>query len=193
MWGTPTSNWDGMGFFVGSGRIVIHFLRSMELTSTTRLSFAHLHQISDANQYACKAHLNFFNEDLREAVTHICLALAVQYFLLLSASLCWPFLQHWPQTKRIFRFDGPNVLGALGNFCRDKRLLLQHIQQKKLKSLYIQMWSETDVKERRLSVLHYTKVPNVTWVSWELVSMHQNIFASCTILSCVMPVKAPPN
>lgn len=42
--------------------------------------------------------------------THVCRALAVQYFLFLSASLSWPFLQHWPQTNIIFRFGGPNLL-----------------------------------------------------------------------------------
>lgn len=42
--------------------------------------------------------------------THVCLALAVQYFLFLSASFSWPFLQHWPQTNIIFRFGGPNRL-----------------------------------------------------------------------------------
>ena len=51
----PTSNWDGMGFFVGRGRIVVHFLRSMELTSTTRLSFDHLQHRSDEIHYADQA------------------------------------------------------------------------------------------------------------------------------------------
>lgn len=41
---TQTSNWDGMGFLVGSGLTVVHFFLSWELTSTTRLSFAHLIQ-----------------------------------------------------------------------------------------------------------------------------------------------------
>ena len=45
--------------------------------------------------------------------TYVCLALAEQYFLFLSASLSWPFLQHWPQTNIIFRFGGPNLLCAL--------------------------------------------------------------------------------
>lgn len=39
-----TSNWAGIGFLVGSGLTVVHFLLSLELTSTTRLSFAHLKQ-----------------------------------------------------------------------------------------------------------------------------------------------------
>lgn len=33
-----------MGFLVGSGLTVVHFFLSWELTSTTRLSFAHLRQ-----------------------------------------------------------------------------------------------------------------------------------------------------
>lgn len=45
--------------------------------------------------------------------THWCLALAEQYFLFLSASLSWPFLQHWPQTNIIFRLGGPNLLGTV--------------------------------------------------------------------------------
>lgn len=49
----------------------------------------------------------------RPVNTHVCLALAEQYFLFLSASLSWPFLQHWPQTNIIFRFGGPNLLCAL--------------------------------------------------------------------------------
>lgn len=51
----------------------------------------------------------------RHPNTYVCLALAVQYFLFLSASLSWPFLQHWPQTNIIFRFGGPNLLSALGS------------------------------------------------------------------------------
>lgn len=42
--------------------------------------------------------------------SYVCLALAEQYFLFLSASLCWPFRQHWPQANIIFRFGGPNLL-----------------------------------------------------------------------------------
>lgn len=41
---TLTSNWDGIGFLIGSGLTVVHFFLSWELTSTTRLSFAQLRQ-----------------------------------------------------------------------------------------------------------------------------------------------------
>lgn len=50
---------------------------------------------------------------LRLCNTHVCRAFAEQYFLFLSASLSWPFLQHWPQTNIIFRFGGPNLLCGL--------------------------------------------------------------------------------
>lgn len=40
--GGGTSNWDGMGFLVGSGLTVVHFRLSWELTSTTLVSLAHL-------------------------------------------------------------------------------------------------------------------------------------------------------
>lgn len=42
--GGGTSNWDGMGFLVGSGLTVVHFRLSWELTSTTLVSLAHLRQ-----------------------------------------------------------------------------------------------------------------------------------------------------
>ncbi len=45
-----TSNWDGMGFLVGRGLTVVHFFLSWELTSTTRLSFAHLRQKDKKNE-----------------------------------------------------------------------------------------------------------------------------------------------
>lgn len=115
-----TSNWDGMGFLVGSGLTVVHFFLSWELTSTTRLSFAHLRQ-KDRN-WVSGIGLNCFAYQFtscpqvmpsRFCNTHVCLALAEQYFLFLSASLSWPFLQHWPQTNIIFRFGGPNLLCAL--------------------------------------------------------------------------------
>lgn len=40
--------------------------------------------------------------------THGCLALALQYFLFLSGSVSWPFLQHCPHTNCILRLGGPN-------------------------------------------------------------------------------------
>lgn len=39
--------------------------------------------------------------------TYGCLAFALQYFLFLSGSLTWPFLQHWPQTNFIFKLSDP--------------------------------------------------------------------------------------
>lgn len=41
--GGSTSNWDGMGFLVGSGLTVVHFRLSWH-TSTTLVSLAHLRQ-----------------------------------------------------------------------------------------------------------------------------------------------------
>lgn len=118
----PTSNWDGMGFFVGRGRIVVHFLRSMELTSTTRLSFDHLQHRSDEIHYADQAHYSNCPEMVSgERTTHECLALAVQYFLFLSASLTWPFLQHCPHTNCIFRFGGPNLFSGVVNCWNDTK------------------------------------------------------------------------
>lgn len=110
-----TSNWDGMGFLVGSGLTVVHFFLSWELTSTTRLSFAHLRERQELSFWRslyCPVSCPQFMWS-RFGNTYVCLALAEQYFLFLSASLSWPFLQHWPQTNIIFRFGGPNLLCAL--------------------------------------------------------------------------------
>lgn len=104
-----------MGFLVGSGLTVVHFFLSWELTSTTRLSFAHLRERQELSLWRSPYHLISCPQFMcsRLGNTYVCLALAEQYFLFLSASLSWPFLQHWPQTNIIFRFGGPNFLCAL--------------------------------------------------------------------------------
>lgn len=55
----------------------------------------------------------FLDERMRR--THGCLALALQYFLFLSGSMTWPFLQHWAHTNCIFRLAGPNLRRAGGS------------------------------------------------------------------------------
>lgn len=106
-----------MGFLVGSGLTVVHFFLSWELTSTTRLSFAHLKETHVVMYWIALLLLSFHLLSsvmcARLCNTYVCLALAEQYFLFLSASLSWPFLQHWPQTNIIFRFGGPNLLCGL--------------------------------------------------------------------------------
>lgn len=67
----------------------------------------------------------------RHPNTYVCLALAVQYFLFLSASLSWPFLQHWPHTNIIFRFGGPNLRGAFGSCRSDSRDSLKSVTEYK--------------------------------------------------------------
>lgn len=39
-------------------------------------------------------------------LTHLCLALAVQYLRFLSGSFTWPSRQHWPHTNFIFKLRG---------------------------------------------------------------------------------------
>lgn len=43
-------------------------------------------------------------------LTYGCLAFALQYFLFLSGSLTWPFLQHSPQTNFIFKLSVPDFI-----------------------------------------------------------------------------------
>lgn len=135
---TLTSNWDGMGFLVGSDLTVVHFFLSWELTSTTRLSFAHLSEKGTPSHDV----LNWLHlfPYLKHLNTHVCLALAVQYFLFLSASHSWPFLQHWPQTNIIFRFGGPNLLWVVEN-CRQ-------IKKKTVKICLVWQKNETEQYEQ---------------------------------------------
>lgn len=114
-----TSNWIGIGFLVGSDRTVVHFFLSWELTSTTRLSLVHLSQEGEASLVKHPDRRHTVVQVSSVAETHGCLPLAEQYFLFLSASLTWPFLQHWPHTNISLRFEGPKRLCMFGS-CKQK-------------------------------------------------------------------------
>lgn len=75
-----------MGFLVGSGLTVVHFLLSRELTSTTLVSLAHLRQRERVGLLV--PDINPAPIPTAENPSYVCLALAEQYFLFLSASLC---------------------------------------------------------------------------------------------------------
>lgn len=107
--------------------------------------------------------------------TYRCLALALQYFLFLSGSVSWPFLQHCPHTNCILRFGGPNFLKTA---CRS-------------------YWDTTQDREKNNSGVT-TNVFKKACVekglgtcSRELLSICPNFFASRTIVSCVIPERLP--
>lgn len=90
----------------GDSHSSVHF-HYMEKSSTLNISLFVFHKRK------LKTEFPFLDELMRR--THGCLALALQYFLFLSGSLTWPFLQHWAHTNCIFRLAGPNLRKAGGS------------------------------------------------------------------------------
>lgn len=96
---------------------VLLFFHYMEKSSTLNISPFVLHKRKlsgfDTKFKWMTTEFPFLYE--RKSRTHVCLALALQYFLFLSGSLTWPFLQHWAHTNCIFRLTGPNLRRAGGS------------------------------------------------------------------------------
>lgn len=75
-----------MGFLVGSGLTVVHFFLSWELTSTTRLSFAHLRE--DGQKQICGDVLDYAISQINSPPGHSSCVQALVILTCVSPWLC---------------------------------------------------------------------------------------------------------